>query len=81
MLIELLGAVKRERDSLNLDHRLPKLLVKIAPDLSTEELSDVAEAIRETGIDGVIISNTTIQRPDTLKSRTWIHDVQRFSVP
>ena len=68
MLIELLGAVKRERDALGLDQRLPKLLVKIAPDLSKEELSDVAEAVRETGIDGVIVSNTTIQRPNTLKS-------------
>jgi len=67
MLIELLGAVKRERDALELD-RLPKLLVKIAPDLSKEELSDVAEAVRLTGVDGVIVSNTTIQRPATLKS-------------
>ncbi|KIM33663.1 hypothetical protein M408DRAFT_14299 [Serendipita vermifera MAFF 305830] len=69
MLIELLGAVKRERDGLHLNRRLPKLLVKIAPDLSNEEISDVAEAVRETGIDGVIVSNTTIQRPNTLKSR------------
>jgi dihydroorotate dehydrogenase len=68
MLIELLGAVKRERDALDLDRRLPKVLVKIAPDLSKEELSDVAEAVRETGIDGVIVSNTTTQRPNTLRS-------------
>ncbi|PVG04367.1 hypothetical protein CPB86DRAFT_843282 [Serendipita vermifera] len=69
MLIELLSVVKRERDSLNLDRPLPKLLVKIAPDLSTQELTDVAEAVRETQLDGVIVSNTTIQRPGDLKSR------------
>ncbi|CAG7849589.1 Dihydroorotate dehydrogenase (quinone), mitochondrial Short=DHOdehase; AltName: Full=Dihydroorotate oxidase; Flags: Precursor [Serendipita indica DSM 11827] len=68
MLIELLDAVKRERDSLHMDRALPKLLVKIAPDLSEEELTDVAEAVRETGIDGVIVSNTTIQRPEGVKS-------------
>ena len=70
MLIELLSAVKRERDALDIERTLPKLLVKIAPDLSKDELKDVAEAVRETGVDGVIVSNTTIQRPPTLKSST-----------
>ncbi|KAG8824389.1 Dihydroorotate dehydrogenase (quinone), mitochondrial [Serendipita sp. 401] len=69
MLIELLDAVKRERDALQIDRELPKLLVKIAPDLSVGELRDVAEAVRETKFDGVIVSNTTIQRPPSLKSR------------
>lgn len=68
ILIELLNAVKRERDALDMERPLPKLLVKIAPDLSKDELTDVAEAIRETRVDGVIVSNTTIQRPPTLKS-------------
>ncbi|KAG8859633.1 Dihydroorotate dehydrogenase (quinone), mitochondrial [Serendipita sp. 411] len=68
MLIELLDAVKRERDALQIDRELPKLLVKIAPDLSVGELQDVAEAVRETNFDGLIVSNTTIQRPPSLKS-------------
>jgi dihydroorotate dehydrogenase len=68
MLIELLSAVKRERDALHIERPLPKLLVKIAPDLSKDELKDVAEAVQETGVDGVIVSNTTIRRPPTLKS-------------
>ncbi|KAG8830025.1 hypothetical protein FRC17_005567 [Serendipita sp. 399] len=68
MLIELLDAVKKERDALQIDRELPKVLVKIAPDLSAEELQDVAEAVRETNFDGVIVSNTTIQRPTNLKS-------------
>ncbi|HEV2335327.1 MAG TPA: quinone-dependent dihydroorotate dehydrogenase [Stellaceae bacterium] len=35
------------------------LLVKIAPDLSLSECKDVATVARKSGIDGIIISNTT----------------------
>jgi dihydroorotate dehydrogenase len=48
--------------------RVP-LLVKIAPDLSTEERRDVAQVALETGIDGLIVSNTTVERPRQLRSR------------
>jgi dihydroorotate dehydrogenase len=41
----------------------PPLLVKIAPDLSPEDLEDVAEVVLAAGIDGLIVSNTTIARP------------------
>jgi dihydroorotate dehydrogenase len=46
----------------------PALLVKIAPDLSDEELEDIADAALNSGVNGVIVSNTTISRPDTLQS-------------
>jgi dihydroorotate dehydrogenase len=46
----------------------PPLLLKIAPDLSAGQLQDVAEVALETGIDGLIVSNTTISRPPGLKS-------------
>jgi dihydroorotate dehydrogenase len=58
--------VKRARDE-TLPHH-PPLLVKIAPDVTDEELQDIASIVKTVGIDGVIISNTTISRPDTLKS-------------
>jgi dihydroorotate dehydrogenase len=48
--------------------RVP-LLVKIAPDLSAEERSDIAAIALETGIDGLIVSNTTLARPPGLVSR------------
>jgi dihydroorotate dehydrogenase len=48
--------------------RVP-LLLKIAPDLTSEERRDVARAALETGIDGLIVSNTTIARPSNLVSR------------
>lgn len=38
------------------------LLVKIAPDLSRVELDEVLTAILDTGIDGVIATNTTLAR-------------------
>jgi len=44
------------------------LVVKIAPDLNEVELQDIADVVLETGIDGVIVSNTTIQRPPHLIS-------------
>jgi dihydroorotate dehydrogenase len=43
------------------------LLLKIAPDLSKDELADIAELSLANGIDGLIISNTTLSRP-SLKS-------------
>ena len=46
----------------------PPLLLKIAPDLSHDERIDLAEAALSTGIDGLIVSNTTVARPSTLKS-------------
>ncbi|KAJ3016010.1 Dihydroorotate dehydrogenase (quinone), mitochondrial [Thoreauomyces humboldtii] len=63
---KLLQEVKRARDQ-TLPH-LPPLLVKIAPDLGAEELKDIAAVVESVGIDGMIISNTTISRPATLKS-------------
>ncbi|MGB7320103.1 MAG: dihydroorotate dehydrogenase (quinone), partial [Albidovulum sp.] len=41
---------------------------KIAPDLSADELADVAEVALASGIDAVIATNTTLGR-DGLKSR------------
>lgn len=44
------------------------ILLKIAPDLSNNQLDDIIEIIRETGIAGVIATNTTISRSG-LRSR------------
>jgi dihydroorotate dehydrogenase len=46
----------------------PLLFIKIAPDLTGAELKDVASVIVNSGVDGVIVSNTTNSRPDTLLS-------------
>jgi len=39
------------------------LLVKLAPDLSDDELDGALEAVLATGMDGIIQGNTTLQRP------------------
>ena len=40
------------------------LLVKIAPDLSDDQLVAVVNTAREAGCDGIVATNTTIQRPE-----------------
>lgn len=42
-------------------HMTPVLL-KIAPDLGAEELADIADVALRLGLDGIIVSNTTIAR-------------------
>ena len=44
----------------------PPLLLKIAPDLCKEDKSDIAQVALTTGIDGLIATNTTIERPQGL---------------
>lgn len=46
--------------------RKPKILLKIAPDLTMDEVADIAIAVRSSGVDGIIVSNTTVQRPSSL---------------
>ncbi|MDA0306393.1 MAG: quinone-dependent dihydroorotate dehydrogenase [Proteobacteria bacterium] len=46
----------------------PALLLKVAPDLTGKDKEDIAAVALEIGIDGLIISNTTIARPEVLKS-------------
>ncbi len=48
--------------------RRPPLLVKIAPDLSDETLAALVETCIGGGVEGLIVSNTTIARPPGLRS-------------
>jgi dihydroorotate dehydrogenase len=45
------------------------LLLKIAPDLSLQELDDAVSVARKRGVDGMIVGNTTLGRPPSLKER------------
>ena len=56
-------AASRMREGL----RTP-LLLKIAPDLDEAAMDAIAEVVLGAGIEGLIVSNTTIARPATLKS-------------
>jgi dihydroorotate dehydrogenase len=46
----------------------PPLLVKVGPDLDESEVRGIAEVALATGIDGLIVGNTTVARPSSLKS-------------
>jgi dihydroorotate dehydrogenase len=61
-LHEILQAV-RERIA-----RTPPILVKIAPDLSDDDLAGLVETCSACGIQGLIVSNTTVSRPPGLRS-------------
>jgi len=64
-LNELLAALTQARSTL--PQRIP-LLVKIAPDLDEQACADIAELATSHGIEGLVVTNTTIARPSDLKS-------------
>ncbi|WP_342359100.1 quinone-dependent dihydroorotate dehydrogenase [Terrarubrum flagellatum] len=45
------------------------LLLKIAPDMSLETLDGIVTVARQRGIDGMIVSNTTVARPASLRDK------------
>ncbi|MFO1119299.1 MAG: dihydroorotate dehydrogenase (quinone) [Rhodospirillales bacterium] len=65
-LADLLGRVREARDGA---HPETPLLVKVAPDLDEEERADIAQVVLDAGIDGLIATNTTIERPPNLRGR------------
>ena len=65
VLLDLLEAVLQARSEVT-PKSPPPLLLKIAPDLSDKDRSDIAEVALKTGIDGIIATNTTIERPRSL---------------
>ncbi len=60
---QLLSALKEEQLKLQIEHgKYTPLAVKIAPDLTDEEIVHIAGLLAEFEIDGVIATNTTISR-------------------
>ncbi|MCA0399991.1 MAG: quinone-dependent dihydroorotate dehydrogenase [Proteobacteria bacterium] len=47
-----------------------RILVKIAPDIEDIQLDDIVRVSRARGIDGMIVSNTTVSRPTSLRETT-----------
>ena len=48
------------------------ILLKIAPDLTNEQLLDIVDIVKDTKIDGVIATNTTIERNNLASSKNTI---------
>lgn len=62
-LRRLLDALKQEQHSLALaDGRHVPLVIKIAPDLDSEEIGMIASSLLEFSVEGVIATNTTLSR-------------------
>lgn len=70
-LARLLDVVRQARDGAPRGPALSPtpLLVKVAPDLTAEECADIAHVVLHSGIDGLIATNTTIERPAGLVDR------------
>ncbi|VDY35104.1 Dihydroorotate dehydrogenase (quinone) [Morganella morganii] len=63
MLDDLLSAIKIKQQELHQKHgKYVPVAVKIAPDLTAEELIQVADSLVRHNIDGVIATNTTLDR-------------------
>lgn len=67
---ELVSLVTQVRKALNeaVPANTPPLLVKVAPDLTDEDIADIADVAKSDDVDGLIATNTTIARPMSLKN-------------
>lgn len=63
---ELIGQILEERTRACGTSMPPPLLVKLAPDLSDEQAEGLARAVVDAGVDGLILTNTTLERPESL---------------
>jgi dihydroorotate dehydrogenase len=70
MLDDLLARAIDARERVRKNAGDSPVLLKIAPDLSLGELDDVVQIARSRRVDGMIVSNTTLARPSTLREQT-----------
>ena len=58
-LMEILNALQQRNSKKGISH---PILLKIAPDLTGEQMDDIVDIVKQTGIAGIIATNTTISR-------------------
>lgn len=74
-LTRLLAAMKEARaQAMEIHGRYVPIALKVAPDLNQRDREDIAEAVLAQAMDAIIVGNTTLQRPQTLKSH---HHIQQ----
>lgn len=71
-LIELIEAVQEKNKTF--DSQKP-IVLKIAPDLNTNQLDEIVELVQETKLDGVIASNTSVSREGLKASQTRLDEI------
>ena len=67
MFDDLLARVMDARSRMSKQAGTTPVLIKIAPDLTLNELDDLVGGARRHRVDGMIVGNTTIGRPSTLR--------------
>ena len=73
---EILTALMVMRKSFISNGKICKpILLKIAPDLSNEQLNDVIEIVNESGIDGIVATNTTTSRERLLTNKQQVESI------
>jgi dihydroorotate dehydrogenase len=83
----LVTAIKKARDELSWDKMVtvaggpPPLLVKIAPDLTEDDKKDIAAVVLKLKVDGLIVSNTTVERPGPIASHRHGNEAGGLSGP
>ena len=65
---ELLGRIAEARAELTGDRPSYPIFLKVAPDVDMGEIERIVQQARTYGMNAIIVSNTTIARPDSLKS-------------
>lgn len=61
-LSQLIVALKSRQEELNKTHDHTPILIKIAPDLTDDEVKELAKTFNELKVEGIIATNTTITR-------------------
>lgn len=67
--------LKRLMEENNLKDIPKPILLKIAPDLTDEQLMDIIEIVKETKIAGIIATNTTIDRSSLTTKKSVVEDI------
>lgn len=71
-LLELIGSVQKANSTFS---KQKPILLKIAPDLNNVQLDEIVELIAETNLDGVIASNTSIDRTGLKASNAQLTEI------
>jgi dihydroorotate dehydrogenase len=76
-LVELLTAIDKLNHQLAEDHDVKRkpVLLKIAPDLTSEQLEDIVSIVATNPVDGIIATNTTISREGLKTNATRVAEI------
>lgn len=61
--------LEARKEAMKIQNIKVPILIKIAPDLTDQDKEDIAAVTLEADIDGLIVTNTTVDRYDSLRSR------------